>query len=195
MAVLATSLGFPRMGANRELKKALEAYWRGATTAAELAGVATELRERHWRFQAGHGIDHVPSGDFSLYDHVLDAAELVGAVPDRYRPAEGVSALDRYFAMARGGSLGDVDVTAMEMTKWFDTNYHYLVPEIDGGADIRAVVDAAGGPICPRMRAWPHDPTGPARSGVVPRPVPILGRWSLPRSLAESGTGLRRDPQ
>ena len=133
MAVLATSLGFPRMGANRELKKALEAYWRGATTAAELQGVAIELRERHWRFQAGHGIDHVPSGDFSLYDHVLDAAELVGAVPDRYRQGEDVSALDRYFAMARGGSLGGVDVTAMEMTKWFDTNYHYLVPELTAG--------------------------------------------------------------
>jgi 5-methyltetrahydropteroyltriglutamate--homocysteine methyltransferase len=79
MAVLATSLGFPRMGPYRELKKGLEAYWRGSTTAGELESVAAELRERHWRFQADHGIDHVPSGDFSLYDHVLDAAELVGA--------------------------------------------------------------------------------------------------------------------
>jgi 5-methyltetrahydropteroyltriglutamate--homocysteine methyltransferase len=121
------------MGPYRELKKALESYWNGSSTPEELEQVAAGLRERHWRFQAGHGIDHVPSGDFSLYDHVLDTADLVGAIPNRYRHDDEVSRLDRYFAMARGGSLGGVGVTALEMTKWFDTNYHYLVPELDPG--------------------------------------------------------------
>jgi 5-methyltetrahydropteroyltriglutamate--homocysteine methyltransferase len=132
MVVLATNLGFPRIGANRELKKSLEAYWAGDISAAELGSTATALRERHWRLQAEAGIDHVPSGDFSLYDHVLDTALLVGAVPDRYQAA-GARPLDRYFAMARGGPFGGGNVTALEMTKWFDTNYHYLVPELTAG--------------------------------------------------------------
>jgi 5-methyltetrahydropteroyltriglutamate--homocysteine methyltransferase len=181
MAVLATSLGFPRMGPYRELKKALEAYWRGATTAGELESVATELRERHWRYQAGHGIDHVPSGDFSLYDHVLDAAELVGAIPDRYREANGVSALDRSFAMARGGSLGGRDVTALEMTKWFDTNYHYLVPELSAGQRFTL------------SSTRPVDHFGDARTlGIKARPV-LLGPVSFLLLSRYTGPGQNLD--
>jgi 5-methyltetrahydropteroyltriglutamate--homocysteine methyltransferase len=119
------------MGSSRELKGLLESYWAGEESEVELEAGAAELRARHWRLQAGLGIDHVPSGDFSLYDHVLDTAMLVGAVPDRYHV--DAAPLDRYFAMARGGRLGGKSVTALEMTKWFDTNYHYLVPELTPG--------------------------------------------------------------
>ncbi len=133
MGVLASNLGFPRMGVHRELKKSLESYWAGRASAVELEETAAGLRERHWRLQAGFGIDHVPSGDFSLYDHVLDTAVTVGVVPERYQGGPGPSSLDRYFAMARGGALGGRSVTALEMTKWFDTNYHYLVPELSAG--------------------------------------------------------------
>jgi len=133
MGVIASNLGFPRMGAHRELKKSLESYWAGKVPATELEQTAAQLRDRHWQLQAGLGIDHVPSGDFSLYDHVLDTAVTVGAVPERYQVGPGTSALDRYFAMARGDALGGRSVTALEMTKWFDTNYHYLVPELSAG--------------------------------------------------------------
>ncbi len=133
MGVLASNLGFPRMGVHRELKKSLESYWAGRASAVELEETAAGLRERHWRLQAGFGIDHVPSGDFSLYDHVLDTAVTLGVVPERYQVGPGPSSLDRYFAMARGGALGGRSVTALEMTKWFDTNYHYLVPELSAG--------------------------------------------------------------
>ncbi|HWG74838.1 MAG TPA: 5-methyltetrahydropteroyltriglutamate--homocysteine S-methyltransferase [Acidimicrobiales bacterium] len=133
MVVLASNLGFPRMGPDRELKKSLESYWAGKTSASELEATAAELRERNWWLQAALGIDHIPSGDFSLYDQVLDTSVLVGAVPERYDFGSDVNPLDRYFAMARGGTVGGRDVTALEMTKWFDTNYHYLVPELTPG--------------------------------------------------------------
>lgn len=133
MVVLSSTLGFPRIGPHRELKKALESYWSASLTAAELELVGAQLRERHWRLQAGHGIDLIPSGDFSFYDHVLDTAELLGAVPERHLAVGEPGSLDRYFAMARGGSIGGMGVTALEMTKWFDTNYHYLVPELSRG--------------------------------------------------------------
>lgn len=130
------NLGFPRMGAQRELKWALERYWRDDDPdGAELRRTAAELRERHWRLQAAHGIGRIPSNDFSLYDHVLDTAVAVGAVPERFggRPFEAAgddpSALGAYFAMARGGE----GAPPLELTKWFDTNYHYLVPELAPG--------------------------------------------------------------
>jgi 5-methyltetrahydropteroyltriglutamate--homocysteine methyltransferase len=115
----------------RELKKALEAWWSGKTAASDLQQTAGELRRRHWSVMKQAGIDHIPIGDFSLYDHVLDMAVAVGAVPQRYHHIQ--DPLLRYFAMARG--LQDrrtgIDVPALEMTKWFDTNYHYIVPELD----------------------------------------------------------------
>ncbi len=122
--------GFPRIGRNRELKFATEGYWRGETTAEELASTARQIRLENWRLMQDAGIDLVPSNDFSYYDQVLDTIALVGAVPERYRWGGGEVDLDTYFAMARGRQSGGVDVTAMEMTKWFDTNYHYLVPEL-----------------------------------------------------------------
>jgi len=135
--VLATNLGFPRLGAQRELKWAVEKYWSGKSSPAELEETARNLRERHWKLQSGLELDHIPSNDFSLYDHVLDASVMVGAVPTRFRDGDSLSGLPLYFAMARGfqnGAAG-LDIRAMEMTKWFDTNYHYIVPEFAPGQE------------------------------------------------------------
>jgi 5-methyltetrahydropteroyltriglutamate--homocysteine methyltransferase len=123
------------MGKDRELKKALESFWAGRTDAAFLQSTAGELRRRHWKLQREAGIDLVPSNDFSLYDHVLDACALFGAVPERYAPRGGRVDLATYFAMARG-TPGN-GVPAMEMTKWFDTNYHYIVPELSPRQEFR----------------------------------------------------------
>ena len=120
------NLGFPRIGARRELKKAAESYWRGESDANALQTTASILRAHHWQAQRMAGLDIIPSNDFSLYDHVLDMTALCGAVPERYGWDRGAPvSLDTYFAMARGCA----DAPAMEMTKWFDTNYHYIVPE------------------------------------------------------------------
>ncbi len=130
--VMTTSanLGFPRIGTNRELKRALEGYWGGRIDLQELESVGRRLRREHWELQRDAGIDHIPSNDFSYYDQVLDACAMVGAVPARYGFSGDVVDLDLYFAMARGSQQDGRDVTAMEMTKWFDTNYHYIVPEL-----------------------------------------------------------------
>ncbi|AMJ58071.1 MULTISPECIES: 5-methyltetrahydropteroyltriglutamate--homocysteine S-methyltransferase [Stenotrophomonas] len=128
-----TNLGFPRIGARRELKHALESYWRGETDAAQLQASAAALRARHWQLQRDAGVDVPPSNDFSLYDHVLDTAFLFDAIPARYRALLHSTPLDAYFAMARGLQRDGLDLHALEMTKWFDTNYHYLVPELQRG--------------------------------------------------------------
>ncbi|MFI8424053.1 5-methyltetrahydropteroyltriglutamate--homocysteine S-methyltransferase [Streptomyces sp. NPDC085479] len=125
-AVRATVYGYPRQGPNRELKRAIEGYWKGRVTADALRATAAELRRSNWRQLADAGITEVPTGDFSSYDHVLDTSVMVGAIPARHREAVAADALDGYFAMARGTQ----DVAPLEMTKWFDTNYHYLVPEL-----------------------------------------------------------------
>jgi 5-methyltetrahydropteroyltriglutamate--homocysteine methyltransferase len=122
--------GFPRIGPARELKFATEGHWRGEVSGDELLDVGRKIRIDNWRFMQDAGIDLIPSNDFSLYDQALDAICLVGAVPVRYGHGGGPVDLDTYFAMARGRQDGGVDVTAMEMTKWFDTNYHYIVPEL-----------------------------------------------------------------
>ncbi len=130
----AHNLGFPRIGAHRELKRAVEGYWKGDLTKDELIESARALRASHWTEQQDLGLDVVPSNDFSYYDQVLDACAMVGAVPERF-PWDGDTVdLDTYFAMARGLQEKDLEgegsgVQAMEMTKWFDTNYHYIVPE------------------------------------------------------------------
>ncbi len=121
----AANLGFPRIGARRELKTATEAFWKGDADDAALAATAAGLRARHWRLQQQAGIDVIPSNDFSFYDHMLDTAAMLGAVPPRFRHPGGNVGPETYFAMARGTA----DAPAMEMTKWFDTNYHYIVPE------------------------------------------------------------------
>jgi 5-methyltetrahydropteroyltriglutamate--homocysteine methyltransferase len=128
-----TNLGFPRIGARRELKHALESHWRGDTTAEQLRQTASELRQRHWRKQREAGVDLPPSNDFSLYDQMLDTALLFDAVPARYRPVFDADPLAGQFAMARGYQRDGLDLHALEMTKWFDTNYHYLVPELQAG--------------------------------------------------------------
>ncbi|MGW2022933.1 5-methyltetrahydropteroyltriglutamate--homocysteine S-methyltransferase [Streptomyces decoyicus] len=125
-AARATVYGYPRQGQHRELKKAIEGYWKGRVTADTLLETARDLRRSNWQQLADAGIHEVPTGDFSYYDHVLDTSVMVGAVPDRHRDAVAADALDGYFAMARGTQ----EVAPLEMTKWFDTNYHYLVPEL-----------------------------------------------------------------
>ena len=127
---LSNIAGFPRIGPNRELKFATEGYWRGDVSGDELLATAKRIRVDNWKFMQQAGVDLIPSNDFSLYDHVLDTIALVGAVPDRYEHSGGPVDIDTYFAMARGRQEEGIDVTAMEMTKWFDTNYHYIVPEL-----------------------------------------------------------------
>src|SRR5437773_2616459 len=134
---IAHNLGFPHLGAARELKRATEGYWGGKVSLPDLLKTGAELRARHWRLQQDAGIDLIPSNDFSYYDRVLDTCTLVGAVPKRYGWAGGPVDIDTYFAMARGVQSGGRDITAMEMTKWFDTNYHYLVPEFEPGQSFR----------------------------------------------------------
>ncbi|WP_425903757.1 5-methyltetrahydropteroyltriglutamate--homocysteine S-methyltransferase [Agrobacterium radiobacter] len=139
------SLGFPRIGRHRELKFALEGFWSGKISETELLETAARLRAENWVLQQEKGISHIPSNDFSLYDHVLDTAVMVGAIPSLYGRAGGDVSLSTYFAMARGsqsdGHAGcghaheghshhGHGVPALEMTKWFDTNYHYMVPEV-----------------------------------------------------------------
>jgi 5-methyltetrahydropteroyltriglutamate--homocysteine methyltransferase len=130
---LSHTLGFPPLGTARELKRATEGYWSGKVSRSDLLRTGAELRARHWRLQRTAGIDLPPSNDFSFYDRVLDTCALVGAVPPRYGWSGGDVDLDTYFAMARGVQQKGRDVTAMEMTKWFDTNYHYIVPELERG--------------------------------------------------------------
>ncbi|MFD8088120.1 5-methyltetrahydropteroyltriglutamate--homocysteine S-methyltransferase [Kitasatospora sp. NPDC059722] len=133
-ATLATAYGYPRQGRGRELKKAIEGYWKGAVTAETLLATAADLRRGNWQQLADSGIEEIPTGDFSLYDHVLDTTVAVGAIPSRHRDAVDADPLDGYFAMARGTQ----DVAPLEMTKWFDTNYHYLVPELGPGTAFAA---------------------------------------------------------
>lgn len=124
------NLGYPRIGSNRELKKASELYWAGKISADELIETGKDIRRRNWHLQLEAGVDLIPSNDFSFYDQVLDLTLTVGAIPQRYQEfAKTNSAIDLYFAMARGAQKDGQDVVAMEMTKWFDTNYHYIVPE------------------------------------------------------------------
>ncbi|MGW3310831.1 5-methyltetrahydropteroyltriglutamate--homocysteine S-methyltransferase [Streptomyces sp. NPDC001073] len=125
-AARSTVYGYPRQGRGRELKKAIEGYWKGRVDADALRTTAAELRRTNWQHLTEAGIHEVPTGDFSYYDHVLDTSVMVGAIPARHRAAVELDALDGYFAMARGTQ----DVAPLEMTKWFDTNYHYLVPEL-----------------------------------------------------------------
>ncbi|MFD7650890.1 5-methyltetrahydropteroyltriglutamate--homocysteine S-methyltransferase [Streptomyces albidoflavus] len=136
-AARSTVYGYPRQGQHRELKKAVEGYWKGRVGADALKETAAELRRANWAQLAEAGIDEVPTGDFSYYDHVLDTSVMVGAVPPRHRAAVDADPLDGYFAMARGNQ----DVAPLEMTKWFDTNYHYLVPEL--GPDTVFTADSA----------------------------------------------------
>ncbi|KAI0860453.1 cobalamin-independent methionine synthase [Xylaria cubensis] len=122
-------LGFPRMGVNRDLKKATEAYWAGNLSQADLLAEAKRLRLAHWKIQKDAGVDVIPSNDFALYDQILAQIQDFGAVPERYSSA-GLDRVDEYFAMGRGHQKGGVDVPSLEMVKWFDSNYHYVKPTL-----------------------------------------------------------------
>ena len=130
-----SNLGYPRIGKQRELKRVIERYWSGKTSEDEVHAVAREIRQAAWAVQQQAGIQHIPCNDFTYYDHMLDTACLWGMVPERFNhtPGQPVS-LATYSTMARGGD----HVAALEMTKWFDTNYHYLVPEFNGPAPTRS---------------------------------------------------------
>ena len=139
MTVTIATLGFPRIGPRRELKHILESHWSGKTGETELLEAAAALRTAAWARQKGLGVDWLPSNDFSLYDHVLDTSVMLGAIPARYAGV-GATDLSTYFAMARGSADAEdgcghahASLTACEMTKWFDTNYHYMVPELAAG--------------------------------------------------------------
>jgi 5-methyltetrahydropteroyltriglutamate--homocysteine methyltransferase len=164
----ASVIGYPRIGRHRELKRATEGYWTGKVDRSELDAVAASIRKANWEIQRDTSIDLIPSNDFTLYDQMLDTIAMVGAVPDRYSHDEagsndGASVdLDTYFAMARGAQRRGLDVTALEMVKWFDTNYHYLVPELDPGQTFRLA------------STKPFDEYGEARRlGIATKPVLI----------------------
>ncbi|TYA84865.1 5-methyltetrahydropteroyltriglutamate--homocysteine S-methyltransferase, partial [Seonamhaeicola marinus] len=126
-----TILGYPRIGKTRELKKACEQYWAGKTTETDLINTASNIKKDNWLNQQQIGIDSIPSNDFSFYDQVLDTCLTLGCIPERFKKINHNNLLNLYFAMARGLQNDHIDVTAMEMTKWFDTNYHYIVPEFE----------------------------------------------------------------
>ena len=139
--MLKNNLGYPRVGAHRELKKASEQFWAGTTSRDDLFATAKAIRRQNWQLQQNAGIDLIPCNDFSLYDLVLDTSLMLGVIPQRYNPVltqnSKNSEIDLYFAMARGYQKDGLDITAMEMTKWFDTNYHYIVPEFTAGQQFR----------------------------------------------------------
>ncbi|QOJ08568.1 5-methyltetrahydropteroyltriglutamate--homocysteine S-methyltransferase [Nitrosomonas sp. H1_AOB3] len=137
MRTLTHNLGFPRIGAQRELKKALETYWKGQSDVDQLLATARAIRTGNWLLQQKAGIDLIPVGDFSLYDHILDMTTLLGAIPHRFGNTSDKISPALYFAMARGTA----DQPAMEMTKWFNTNYHYIVPEFDDTTQFRLASD------------------------------------------------------
>lgn len=134
---LAHTLGYPRIGTGRELKKATEAYWKGEIEQSALEACGRELRARHWQAQRDAGLDLVTVGDFAFYDQVLNVTTLLGAVPERFGPVPDEIDLDTYFRMARGRAPSGEPAAACEMTKYFDTNYHYLVPELHAGQTFR----------------------------------------------------------
>lgn len=131
MDIATSNLGFPRIGTNRELKKALEGFWDQKISAQDLLAIGKNIRKYNWQIQKENGIDFIPSNDFSFYDQVLDMAVTLGVIHDRYHFL--INPLEQYFAMARGlqNIARNIDLPALEMTKWFDTNYHYIVPELE----------------------------------------------------------------
>ncbi|KAG1755595.1 cobalamin-independent synthase [Suillus lakei] len=140
--VSSSVLGFPRIGATREVKKAVEAYWAGKISAEDLIKAAADVKKSSWTSLKERGVDFIPSGEFSLYDHVLDHSAAFNAIPKRYQGL-GLSALDVFFAMGRGRQAGGVDVPACEMKKWFDSNYHFVVPELSEETDFKLLYNKA----------------------------------------------------
>ena len=135
-----TIIGFPRIGENRELKFATEKYFRQDISESELFQTATDLRQKHWQAIKEAGITDIPSNDFSFYDTTLDAAYLLNIIPTEVKNS-GLSSLDQYFALARGHQRDGVDIKALPMKKWFNTNYHYLVPKFEKGTTVKVTGD------------------------------------------------------
>ena len=163
------NLGFPRIGARRELKQALEAYWAGDLQQTELEHVGKSLRERHWALQAEAGLDLVPVGDFAWYDQILEFSCLLGAVPHRFQQDnEQPVNLDTLFRMARGRAPTGTPAAACEMTKWFDTNYHYIVPELAADQTFRIARESLFEQVA-EAQAQGHTP-----KPVIPGPLTYL---------------------
>ncbi|MFZ3391545.1 5-methyltetrahydropteroyltriglutamate--homocysteine S-methyltransferase [Buttiauxella gaviniae] len=137
MTIKNHTLGFPRVGLRRELKKAQESYWAGSSTQEELLAVGRELRARHWDQQKEAGVELLPVGDFAWYDHVLTTSLLLGNVPARHQNADGSVDIDTLFRLGRGRAPTGEPAAAAEMTKWFNTNYHYMVPEFTKGQQFK----------------------------------------------------------
>lgn len=156
----ATVLGYPQIGARRELERALQAFWTGGETRAGLTGTAAALRRQAWETLQAAGLTGIPSNTFSLYDHVLDTAVLFNAVPERFT---GLDGLDAYFTMARGTE----GIAPLELKSWFDTDYRYLVPELGPGTDLRL---AGAKPVLEYLQARSY--------GIETRPV-LLGPLSF----------------
>ncbi len=138
--MLTQNLGYPRIGSQRQLKKACEQYWAGKINLSELQEVGRKIKEENWQTQLDAGIDLIPCNDFSFYDQTLDMSLSLGVIPQRYAPVlqvESNKEIDLYFAMARGYQKNGLDITAMEMTKWLDTNYHYIVPEFTASQEFK----------------------------------------------------------
>jgi methionine synthase II (cobalamin-independent) len=164
VGTLLHNLGFPCIGVNRELKHAVEAFWKGESTLAKLEQTGRELRAGHWRLQQDRGVRMVPVGDFAWYDRMLNMSALLGCAPRRFGFG-GKITLDQYFQLARGNEAQG----AMEMTKWFDTNYHYLVPEFDAGTFFSIGVESLFDELAEARQA-----------GAVPKPVligPLTFLW------------------
>ena len=167
-------IGYPRVGSLRELKFTTEKYFRGEISVEELQNIAKEIRKTQWTLQKNTGLDFIPSNDFSFYDMTLDTAVLFNIIPERYTKL-GLSALDTYFAMARGYQGAAGDVKALAMKKWFNTNYHYMVPEIDDNTEIKL----AG--------TKPFDEFAEAKAlGITTKPV-IIGAFTLLKLLRYVG--------
>ncbi|MHA7918498.1 5-methyltetrahydropteroyltriglutamate--homocysteine S-methyltransferase [Alloalcanivorax xenomutans] len=163
------NLGFPRIGARRELKQAQEAYWAGTLQQSELEHVGRSLRERHWALQAQAGIDLLPVGDFAWYDQILEFSCLLGVVPARFgQDADADVDLDTLFRMARGRAPTGTPAAACEMTKWFDTNYHYIVPELAADQNFRIARESLFEQV-EEAKALGHDP-----KPVIPGPLTYL---------------------
>jgi 5-methyltetrahydropteroyltriglutamate--homocysteine methyltransferase len=172
MTVQTATLGYPRIGKNREVKKALEAFWSNKSDAETLLQTVREVESANWKTQLEDGIDRIGIGDTTLYDHVLDWSVRLGLIPDRFRHLSG---LDQYFAMARGKD----GIPALEMTKWFDTNYHYLVPEI--AADAQPEANFAD--FLARVQRA-KDFLGERAVSIILSPFTLLGLSRLERDLA-----------
>jgi 5-methyltetrahydropteroyltriglutamate--homocysteine methyltransferase len=185
MRMLKNNLGYPRVGAHRELKKASEQYWQGKITRSELFTVARDLRTRHWQLQQEAGIDLIPCNDFSFYDQVLDTSLMLGVIPQRYNAVltqnPQNNEIDLYFAMARGYQKDGLDIIAMEMTKWFDTNYHYIVPEFIAKQKFRLFSE----------KVFEEFNLAKQATGITPKPV-LIGPVSYLLSGKEKEPGFNK---